>query len=83
MRSAAAVVRLGLEQLLAEAKDITNPAVRVEILRLLHPANTPQDGIIDPLRDLVAELAGQPSGNRCPSAWSSCGAACSRRRSER
>ncbi|MER7750186.1 hypothetical protein ABT013_33510 [Streptomyces bacillaris] len=64
--SAAAVVRLGLEQLLAEAKDITNPAVRVEILRLLHPANTPQDGIIDPLRDLVAELAGQPSWEPLP-----------------
>ncbi|WP_145503693.1 hypothetical protein [Streptomyces sp. CFMR 7] len=66
VRSAAAVVRLGLEQLLAEAKDITNPAVRVEILRLLHPANTPQDGIIDPLRDLVAELAGQPSWELLP-----------------
>ncbi|MFD5899640.1 nucleoside 2-deoxyribosyltransferase domain-containing protein [Streptomyces sp. NPDC060366] len=57
VRSAAAVVRLGLQQLLAEAKETASPAVRVEILRLLHDATATEEGVIDPLRDLVAALS--------------------------
>ncbi|MFD5342321.1 nucleoside 2-deoxyribosyltransferase domain-containing protein [Streptomyces anulatus] len=57
VRSAAAVARLGLEQLLAEAKDITNPAVRLEVLRLLHRDEDRAAGLLGPLGDLVTALS--------------------------
>lgn len=57
VRSAAAVVRLGLEQLLAEAKKIGSPAVRVEILRLLHRDEDHTAGVLRPLGDLLTALS--------------------------
>ncbi|WP_374778703.1 nucleoside 2-deoxyribosyltransferase domain-containing protein (plasmid) [Streptomyces sp. NBC_01310] len=55
-RAAAAIVRLGLEQLLAEAKNTAGPAVRVEILRLLHRDEDQAAGILAPLADIVTAL---------------------------
>lgn len=57
VRAAAAVVRLGLEQLLAEAKATAGPAVRVEILRILHRDDDQAAGVLGPLGDIVTALS--------------------------
>ncbi|GAA1376652.1 nucleoside 2-deoxyribosyltransferase domain-containing protein [Streptomyces beijiangensis] len=57
VRAAAAVVRLGLQQLLAEAKQLSGPAVRIEMLRLLHRDEDQAAGALGPLGDLVTELS--------------------------
>lgn len=57
VRAAAAVVRLGLEQLLNEAKWIAGPVVRVEILRLLHRDEDQAAGVLAPLADIITALS--------------------------